>query len=336
MAVYDVKTSTAEPSPGAVVRRLCDLVKAKDLAGLADLFADDAVYHNVGTPATNGREAIIAVLRGLFEGFDGFDWFIDSLAVEGDVVLTERVDELVKGQVRAAIPVMGAFVVRHGRIESWRDYYDPVLARRLIQGESLPELVPPRLATSGGQRADVPETDLADQLARLTAETRTLKDIEEIRMLRMAYHEMINERRSDQIPTLFVPGGTIDFGYMCRSLESLARSSARAELMQQMIHNHAVQVDGDRGTGFAYQEGRGVFHGTAYVYGGRYDDVYVRTPDGWRFESMRFAPTMFVPFDQGWADPATRFVDPHAGRLVRDGTGDVVAAAGSPADGGQG
>ena len=72
---------------------------------------------------------------------------------------------------------------------------------------------------------------------------------------------------------------------MGRSLESLARSSARTELMQQMIHNHSVQVDGDRGTGFAYQEGRGVFHGVAYVYGGRYDDVYVKTEQGWRFKS---------------------------------------------------
>jgi hypothetical protein len=166
-------------------------------------------------------------------------------------------------------------------------------------------------------------SDLERRLAQLEADVRTLKDVEEIRSLRMAYHQMINEGRSAGIPSLFVPGGQVDFGYLCRSLDTLAGTSKRNELMKQMIHNHSVSVDGDRGTGFAYQEGRGVIHGVAYVYGGRYDDVYVRTPEGWRFESMKFTPTMFVPFDQGWADPDRRLVDPHAGHLARDASGNL-------------
>ena len=144
----DISPVSAEGSPAAVVQLLCELVGSKDLTALADLFADDAVYHNVGTPASVGRESIIAVLGGLFGAFDGFDWHIDAIAVNGDVVLTERVDELFKGDVRAAVPVMGTFVVRHGRIESWRDYYDTVLARRLIDGEQLPALVPSRVAAT--------------------------------------------------------------------------------------------------------------------------------------------------------------------------------------------
>jgi hypothetical protein len=171
--------------------------------------------------------------------------------------------------------------------------------------------------------SDRPSRQTTD-LSHLAAQVRTLMDIEEIRTLRMLYHEMINEGRSRDIPTLFIPNGVVDFGSMCQSLDSLARSSERTELMQQMIHNHVVRIDGDRGTGLAYQEGRGVFHGVAYRYGGRYDDVYARTPDGWRFAVMRFRPTMFLPFDQSWADPAMRFADPHAGRLDRDARGDVI------------
>jgi hypothetical protein len=34
---------------------------------------------------------------------------------------------------------------------------------------------------------------------------------------------------------------------------------------------------------------------------GRYDDVCVRTADGWRFASMKFEPYFTVPFDQSWA-----------------------------------
>ena len=65
-------------------------------------------------------------------------------------------------------------------------------------------------------------SDVERRLAQIEADVRRLKDVEEIRSLRMAYHQMINEGRSDEIPSLFVPGGQIDFVYMCRSLDSLA------------------------------------------------------------------------------------------------------------------
>jgi hypothetical protein len=175
----------------------------------------------------------------------------------------------------------------------------------------------------------VPDS-VEDRLAAVETRLRLLEDTEQIRTLRMRYHELHNERRSADIAELFASDGTLDLNFMGNTLANLLTSSQRNELMKQMVHSHVVEVTGDTASGFAYMDGRAVFHGTAFVYGGRYDDRYVRTPAGWRFLSMHFEPFMFLPFDQSWADPARRKVDPHAGYLERDAAHNVT---GGPAGG---
>jgi limonene-1,2-epoxide hydrolase len=46
------------------------------------------------------------------------------LAVRDDVVLTERIDTFTVGGKEAALPVMGTFEIRDGKIAKWRDYFD--------------------------------------------------------------------------------------------------------------------------------------------------------------------------------------------------------------------
>jgi limonene-1,2-epoxide hydrolase len=96
----------------------------------------------VGTPPHVGRAAITTALSSLFGNFDEFRWRIVRMAESGDWVLTERVDELVRGTTRAAVPVMGAFLISDGQISVWRDYYDSVLAQSLIRGEDRHQVVP--------------------------------------------------------------------------------------------------------------------------------------------------------------------------------------------------
>jgi len=168
---------------------------------------------------------------------------------------------------------------------------------------------------------------LEERLAKVEYRLRILEDVEEIRTLRMRYHEMHNERRSELIAELFAPDGELNLNFMGDSLANLLTATERNELMKQMVHAHVVDVQGDTASGCAYMDGRAVFHGRAFVYGGRYDDRYVRTGDGWRFSSMRFEPYLFLPFDQSWADPLRRKVDPHAGYLERDAGNNIVTAA---------
>ncbi|WP_261557855.1 limonene-1,2-epoxide hydrolase family protein [Frankia tisae] len=68
----------------------------QSLAGrLRPLLAADAVYQNVGTPATIGAAAIVENLAGQFAVFpDSYEYRVLALtlAADGDVVLTERLD----------------------------------------------------------------------------------------------------------------------------------------------------------------------------------------------------------------------------------------------------
>ena len=56
------------------------------------------------------------------------------LAVEGDVVLTERVDTITVGERVATLPVMGTFEIRDGRISAWRDYFDMTQITNMLSG----------------------------------------------------------------------------------------------------------------------------------------------------------------------------------------------------------
>jgi limonene-1,2-epoxide hydrolase len=63
----------------------------------------------------------------LSAGITHFDVDMLSIAVEGDRVLTERVDRLLnsKGDPVVTLRVMGIFELADGKIAAWRDYFDP-------------------------------------------------------------------------------------------------------------------------------------------------------------------------------------------------------------------
>ena len=150
-------------------------------------------------------------------------------------------------------------------------------------------------------------TEIEQRLATLEAAVRRLSDIEGIRALRLRYHEYVNTNRPADIPDLFTEDAELDFGYLGRTrgrqkiTKFFAALPVLLDFVKQFIHNHAIEVDGDRATGVSYLEAKSVFRGQAYRVAGRSDDVCVRTPAGWRFSSMKFEPYFTVPFDQSWA-----------------------------------
>ena len=89
----------------------------------------DVVWENSGAPACHGRDACIAFNRAGAEALGYRDWTAElrGLAADGDVVLTDRLDNLIAadGSVRASVAVMGALRVADGRIVEWREYFDP-------------------------------------------------------------------------------------------------------------------------------------------------------------------------------------------------------------------
>jgi limonene-1,2-epoxide hydrolase len=129
-------------SPEEVVRRFCELVGNKDLDGVERLFDETVGYHNVGTEPAVGRAAALAALKFQFDLFDPIVFPLRHLAVDGNVVLTERVDEITAHGVTSPVPLMGTFEVRDGRIVAWRDYFDLGLTGRLLAGDDVASLLP--------------------------------------------------------------------------------------------------------------------------------------------------------------------------------------------------
>lgn len=150
-------------------------------------------------------------------------------------------------------------------------------------------------------------TEVERRLADLEAKVQRLSDIEEIRALRLRYHECINQNLPAEVPDLFTEDAELDFGYLGKTrgrvklTKFFAALPVLLDFVKQFIHNHVVLVDGDRATGVSYLEAKSVSKGKAYRVAGRYDDVCVRTPAGWRFSVMKFEPYFTVPHDQTWA-----------------------------------
>lgn len=98
-------------------------------------FDEDIVYSNVGLPTLRGRRQAGRVLNLLRRSVFGFGVEVKSVAADGGTVLTERVDELRVGPLRARFWVCGRFDVRDGRIVLWRDYFDNLdVLKGLVRG----------------------------------------------------------------------------------------------------------------------------------------------------------------------------------------------------------
>ena len=132
-------------NPVDVVREFCALMERRDPEALRPLLAADAVYQNVGMPASIGVDAIVENMAAQFAMFpDAYAFEIVNIAGDGRVVLTERLDYIqTPGGAKPGVPVMGTFVVDDdGRIARWTDYFDLNLTVKLLQGEDISALVP--------------------------------------------------------------------------------------------------------------------------------------------------------------------------------------------------
>jgi limonene-1,2-epoxide hydrolase len=112
-------------SPDTVVTEFCALWSTPDIDRIVEWFTEDAVYHNIPMPPAQGHDAILELIAGFMGAFDGIDFNVHRQIAQGDVVMNERTDVMRRkdgGEI--ALPVMGVFEVRDGKIAVWRDYFD--------------------------------------------------------------------------------------------------------------------------------------------------------------------------------------------------------------------
>jgi limonene-1,2-epoxide hydrolase len=95
----------------------------RDWDAIEAAFTDDVVYHNIPMPPLQGKQAAMAFITGMQP--KSVDWQVLNIAENGDVVLTERVDNFVLADGKdLSVPVMGAMEIDNGKIRAWRDYFD--------------------------------------------------------------------------------------------------------------------------------------------------------------------------------------------------------------------
>jgi hypothetical protein len=123
-------------------------------------------------------------------------------------------------------------------------------------------------------------------------EREELTDRQALVDLAVAYSYALDDRRFDDLDDVFLADATADLG---RRLEGRAAIKDRIrdalvplDASQHLVATHQVQVDGDRATGRCYLQAQhvraGAEGGARFMVGGRYEDRYVRTADGWRIE----------------------------------------------------
>lgn len=108
------------------VRDFCAAWDAGDIDGVMRDIAPDCLFINGSVSVHRGHDDIRALYAAYVDGYDGFRFEITSLAVapDGCAVHNERVDVLIKGDMRLEIPCSSVMVVERGKITHIRDYFD--------------------------------------------------------------------------------------------------------------------------------------------------------------------------------------------------------------------
>lgn len=97
------------------------------LAAFDTYIADDARWLNSGLPECKGKQACLDLANRFAAPFPTIAVDILNLAVNGDVVLAERLDRLrpADGSPGIDVEVVGSFHLVDGKIDYWYDYFDP-------------------------------------------------------------------------------------------------------------------------------------------------------------------------------------------------------------------
>lgn len=134
---------------------------------------------------------------------------------------------------------------------------------------------------------------------------RAIEDRDAIRELTARYCQLAVSGRAEDIVALFTREGEMESGETRERgrerLLELYRSSFGALRPIPFIHNHVVELDGDRATGFCSIELRMVENGEAVTAAGHYDDVFEREDGVWKFARRRLVFYHRVPLSRGWA-----------------------------------
>ena len=115
----------ANAAPLNVVKQFMKLMEPLDYDAALKLVSSKVEYINpppIGT--VHGHSGVRAVLEPFFSPMKENEFKVLRAAVDGPVVVLERLDRHLLGDKWIELPVTGVYEVHDGLITYWRDYFD--------------------------------------------------------------------------------------------------------------------------------------------------------------------------------------------------------------------
>jgi len=95
-----------------------------NLDKMIDAFSEDAILHSMMIEPIKGRKALREHLGRLLQGATRLELQLKNVAVVGNTVFLERVDDFDYNGRRGVVPVVGVLEIEDGKVKVWREYYD--------------------------------------------------------------------------------------------------------------------------------------------------------------------------------------------------------------------
>lgn len=106
-----------------------------DLERALSYLTEDCVHDDKPVGIHKGKQEIREFFAPQMKGLKSFRAELKETLSAGNMVMNERVDWIeLQGGKKAALPVMGAFEIKEGKIAVWRDYYDMSSFHKQISG----------------------------------------------------------------------------------------------------------------------------------------------------------------------------------------------------------
>lgn len=143
----------------------------------------------------------------------------------------------------------------------------------------------------------------------VASQVQWLVDIEQIKQLKARYALACDDNYApDTLAALFVEDAVWDGGFMGRAegrqgiRDFFTNASSMVGFAVHGVSNPLIEVDGDRARGSWYLHQPMTMKGAdaAFWFCARYDDEYVRTPQGWKFQNVKVIARAFTPYEEGF------------------------------------
>lgn len=142
-------------------------------------------------------------------------------------------------------------------------------------------------------------------MSDLEERLQTMEDREAIRELTAQYCQCAVRGDAAGVVTLFTEDGVMEAGDTREQgherLLTLYKESFADLRPIPCVHNHVIELEGDRATGTCTVELRMVENGEPYTAAGWYEDDFVRVGSAWKFSRRRLFFYHRVALSKGWA-----------------------------------